>query len=80
MKRFRRFSSEARITLPSFLRHRLGLKQNDRLEATIEPDSRQVTIKPAEIDDQWSERISGYAKPRVPVLDVDTYYQEHRSN
>ncbi|WP_155850343.1 hypothetical protein [Arthrobacter sp. Br18] len=50
------------------------------MEATIEPDSRQVTIKPAEIDDQWSERISGYAKPRVPVLDVDTYYQEHRSN
>ncbi len=79
MKDFLTLSSKGQITLPAHLRRQLGLNRGDRLEATIDPERRQVTIRPVESIDQLSERISGYAKRRDPVLDVDSYYQEHRS-
>lgn len=79
MKKFLTLSSKGQITLPATVRRKLGLKQGDRLEATVDAKTRRVTIKPVETIDELSERVSGYAKPRDPVMDVNSYYQKNRS-
>ncbi len=79
MKDFLTLGSKGQITVPAHLRHQLGLNRGDRLEATIDPERHQITIRPVESIDQLSDRISAYARRRDPVLDVDDYYQEHRS-
>lgn len=79
MAQFLTLSSKGQITLPAFLRRELGLKQGDRLEATVDPETRRVTLTAIETIDELSARISGYADSSEPVLDVDAYYQEHRT-
>jgi antitoxin PrlF len=45
MKRSGTISSKGQITVPQEIRHRLGLKQGDRVEFVVEKD--RTTIRPA---------------------------------
>ncbi|WP_035774924.1 AbrB/MazE/SpoVT family DNA-binding domain-containing protein [Arthrobacter sp. H5] len=79
MKAILTVSSKGQITLPVAMRESLGLKKGDQLEATIDPAAHRLTISPVISIEELSERVTGYAKKREPVTDVNGYYQSHRS-
>ncbi|TFD70511.1 AbrB/MazE/SpoVT family DNA-binding domain-containing protein [Cryobacterium fucosi] len=78
MKAIVTLSSKGQFTLPAALRAALGLKQGDRLQVSVDESGRSLTVSRALDLDELSARISGYAKRRTPVTDVDAYYQKHR--
>ena len=79
MKAVVALSSKGQLTLPVSVRNALGLERGDRLEVSVDESRRSITISPVIDIDELSARVSGYAKRRVPVKDVDAYYQEHRN-
>lgn len=72
-------SSKGQLTLPAAFRKQLGLRQGDRLEATVSEDGDRITIVRVGGIEELSSRISGYAVDREPVEHVDEYYQRHRT-
>lgn len=80
MKAIVTLSSKGQFTLPADVRTALGLKQGDRLEVSLEESGQTFTVSRVPDLEELSARISGYAKRRAPVTDVDSYYQEHRPN
>ena len=79
MKTVVALSSKGQLTLPVSVRNALGLERGDRLEVSVDESRRSITISPVIDIDELSAQVSGYAKRRVPVTDVDAYYQEHRN-
>jgi len=71
-------SSKGQFTLPAAIRATLGLKQGDQLEVSVDESGRSLTVSPVPDLAELSARISSYAKRRIPVTDVDAYYQENR--
>jgi len=78
MKAMVRLSSKGQLTLPASVRAALGLRQGDRLEVSVDEMSGSITIAPVIDIEELSARVSGYAKSRPPVTDVDDYYQRNR--
>jgi len=78
MKAIVTLSSKGQLTLPAAVRAALGLKQGDQLEVSVDESGRSLTVSPVPNLEALSARISGYAKRRTPVTDVDAYYQENR--
>ncbi|MEC5148493.1 AbrB/MazE/SpoVT family DNA-binding domain-containing protein [Cryobacterium sp. GrIS_2_6] len=78
MKAIVTLGSNGRFTLPAAIRATLGLKQGDQLEVTVDESGRLLTVSPVPDLEELSSRISSSAKRRIPVTDVDAFYQENR--
>lgn len=79
MKTIVSLSSKGQLTLPASIRASLGLQQGDRLEVSVDEGNGSITVSPVMDIEELSARVSSYAKKRVPVTDVDAYYQQHRA-
>ena len=66
--------------MPAEVRRALGLQAGDRLDITVHPKTRSVSIKKPLSVEELSAKYSQYIKPGTqPILNVDEYYQKHRT-
>ncbi len=72
-------TSQGQITIPAEVRKQLGLHNSDKLSVSVNPETREISLrKPMTIDE-----ITEYAMRRIdpnakPVTNVDAYYQKYR--
>lgn len=79
MKTIVTLSSKGQFTVPASIRSALGFEKGDRLEVTVDESRKSMSIRPLVGIEELSTRVSAYAREREPVVDVDAYYQQHRS-
>lgn len=80
MKSIVTVSSKGQFTLPVEVRRSMDLRKGDRLEVSFEEDQQRISITRVAAIADLSARVSSYAKRRAePVIDVDAYYQTHRT-
>jgi AbrB family looped-hinge helix DNA binding protein len=79
MKSIVTISSKGQFTLPAEVRRSMGLKQGDHLEVSFDEDQQRIIITRVAAIADLSARVSSYAKRSEPVLNVDAYYQAHRT-
>ena len=81
MKNTLTITSRGQTTLPADIRKKLGVpRAGGTLDITYDERRGQVIITKSLGIDELSSQLSAYVKPSTkPVLNVDEYYQEHRS-
>lgn len=82
MKNTVTITSKGQTTIPALYRRKLGLdaKGGDLDIRFDEAKGELVIARPLSID-ELSTKLSSYIKPGTkPLVDVDTYYQQHREN
>lgn len=76
MTRSSTISSKGQITLPLEIRHRLGLKQGDRVEFVVEKD--RTTIRPARAPENPFEKYVGALPAFSGVREVNAWVRALR--
>jgi bifunctional DNA-binding transcriptional regulator/antitoxin component of YhaV-PrlF toxin-antitoxin module len=71
---------KGQTTLPVAIRQHLGIDKNGgELYLELDETTGKVTLTRTLTVGELGDQISQYIRPKTkPILDVDSYYQEHR--
>lgn len=72
-------NGKGQLTLPAAVRRSMDLQKGNRLEVSFDEDLQRITLTRVAAIADLSARVSSYAKRPKPVIDVDAYYQTHRT-
>jgi antitoxin PrlF len=78
MKRSSTISSKGQVTVPLEIRHRLGLKQGDRVEFVVEKD--RTTIRPARAPENPFAKYVGALPAFSGVREVNAWVRNLRGD
>ncbi|HKV05324.1 MAG TPA: AbrB/MazE/SpoVT family DNA-binding domain-containing protein [Candidatus Acidoferrales bacterium] len=78
MTRSSTISSKGQITVPQEIRHRLGLKQGDRVEFVVEKD--RTTIRPARAPENPFAKYVGALPAFSGVREINAWVRKMRDD